>query len=48
VITGHAQVFGQLLYDVYDVLEAFIWFELLSISKPDGDLLLKLKRERFW
>ena len=41
------RVFGQLPYDVYEVLEQFIWFELLSISKPDGNLLWKPNEKNF-
>ena len=47
VFTDRAEVFGQLPYDVYDVLEALIWFALLSSFKPDSNLQLKLKEKNF-
>ena len=40
-VTDHGLVFGQLTYDVYDVLEALVWTESFPISKFDSDQLWK-------
>ena len=46
VFTGGGLVFGSLTYDVYDVLEALVWTEMLSISKLNSDLLWKQNLEK--
>ena len=46
VLTNGGLVFEQLPYDVYNVLEALVWTEMLSISKFDSDLLWKQNLEK--
>ena len=39
------EVFDQIKYDVYEVLEQLVWFESFSIAKLDSDLVWKLNLE---
>ena len=45
-ISEVCEVFDQLKYDVYEVLEQLVWFESLSIGNFDSDLLLKQNLEK--
>ena len=50
-VTDGWEVFGHLLYDVYEMFGWLVVMGLLSNSKPDSDLLMKHvldKERRYW